>query len=297
MTSFLNFHEAFHNVLNELTTQGSIVEGIHSSRSVGSQFSGSPRKTIELVGHSFTITNPRDRWLPCRGSDKRYAVANLFWTLIGEGAADAIVHYNPRGKIFLEDSELKCAIPTRINNGSGGSQLVDVINLLRRDPSSRRALVSFSRPEDIFDDALDFPCPSTMQFLIRGGSLTAVVNMRSQSAFGVMPYDVYLFTMIQEVIAAELGVDVGEYIHMSGSIHIYEDELTRVLALSDCSLGTDFMDRMPSVTPISRPDILEAEKDIRFTGMFKPTGLKYWDDLLTELLPYIVLLRLAFYSH
>jgi len=284
MQEFPDFHTAFHHILGNLLTVDNSVDGVLSSHSVGSKFGDVSRSTREILAHTFTITNPRNRILPCRNMDERYAIANFFWTMAGDSNPEAIIHYNPHGKAFLEDSELKCAIPERLANGLGGSQLEDAIRRLKLDPSSRRALVTFARPEDIYNDALDFPCPSTMQFLVRDNKLTAIVTMRSQSAYGVMPYDVYLFTLIQEAVAFELGIELGEYIHFSGSIHLYEDEVAKATNLMQCEhQSVEQMVRMTGTSPISDLSLLEAELQVRTTNSFDPTGSAYWDDLISTL--------------
>lgn len=48
--------------------------------------------------------------------------------------------------------------------------------------------------------------------------------MRSQSALMVMPYDLFLLTMLHEAMAVRLGVGLGYYHHFCGSLHYYEDE-------------------------------------------------------------------------
>jgi thymidylate synthase len=284
MEEFADFHSAFHDILGRLLAVQSITAGTNSPRSIGSKFGAAERTSFELLAHSFAILNPRSRSLPCRGADNRYAIANFFWTVAGKGDLESIVFYNPKGQAFAEDNELKCAVPSRLSNSRGGSQLDDVISILRKDPSSRRALITFTRPEDIAEDALDFPCPATMQFLIREDKLIVIVSMRSQSAYGVLPYDVYLFTMIQEMVAIELGIEVGKYIHISNSIHIYEDEVGKVKELLDCSLVSGEMEKMTLPSPVTDSSILGAEKTIRMAGNFVKTGYGYWDNRLADLI-------------
>lgn len=283
MQRFASFHEAFHGLLDELS-DAPAVPAVNSSRSVGTQFGGRSRGTQEVLAHSFVITNPRDRVLPCRGADERYAVANFFWTMAEVGDPETISFYNPKGQAFVEDSELKCAIPARLKNSLGGSQLVDAVDLLKADPSSRRALVTFTRPEDMSIDALDYPCPATMQFLVREGRLTVIVNMRSQSVYGVLPYDVFLFTLIQECVAFELGVPLGEYIHVSNSAHFYEDERGKVAALQGCSLMSEPMPGMEDSSPVYDKQLLVAEERVRLANIFASTGSAYWDGLLGKLI-------------
>lgn len=51
-----------------------------------------------------------------------------------------------------------------------------------------------------------------------------LAHMRSNDAFLGLPHDVFAFTMIQEILARKLDVEVGEYTHMVGSLHLYEED-------------------------------------------------------------------------
>jgi thymidylate synthase len=277
-----SFHDAFHATIKDIISYGERVQ-TSSARSIATNFTHTERFSKELTGYSFTITNPRNRILPCRG-DLRYNIANFFWTIAENGNPEHIIHYNPRGKVFLEDNELKCDIPSRLRNNIGGSQIKDAIKLLKEDMNTRRAFVTIGRPEDIHEDNLDFPCPASIHFLIRNNKLNCIVNMRSQSAYGVMPYDVFLFTMIEEAVALEVGVELGYYTHISNSLHIYEDELEKVQQLKDIERKVEPMDEMALPTPIFNKTILEAETLIRETGSFESTDFDYWDNILSSLL-------------
>ena len=97
---------------------------------------------------------------------------------------------------------------------SGASQWTVAQNLLRHDPFTRRAVLLMSQPLAASDiDARDVACASSLQFLLRDGRLDALLHMRSNDAFWGLPYDVFLFTMLQELMAAELGVELGTYYH------------------------------------------------------------------------------------
>lgn len=281
---YASMHDAYHAILNEIRDNGELVRTT-TSRSVATNFGASSgRNSLELPGYAFTIMNPRDRLIPCRNADLRYNIANFLWTVAENGNPEHIIHYNPRGKAFLEDSELKCDIPSRLQNSLGGSQLVDAINLLKTDPDSRRAFITLGRPADIHEDNLDFPCPASIHYLIRNGKLNSIVHMRSQSTYGVLPYDVFLFTMMQEAVAVELGVELGTYTHISNSLHIYEDELPKVASLDNCEESTNPMPVMEEVTPILTRSILDAEETIRVTEQLNKTGHPYWDALLAQLI-------------
>ena len=97
-----------------------------------------------------------------------------------------------------------------------------VLNELRNDQDSRRAVIHIRSPWDSMNAKLDVPCTMTLQFLIRDQELHLVVSMRSSDIILGLTYDVPAFTMFQEQLANELGIGVGRYIHVSNSLHIYD---------------------------------------------------------------------------
>ena len=56
--------------------------------------------------------------------------------------------------------------------------------------------------------------------------------MRSQSLTGLLGYDLFLFTFLQQILALELSVNLGTYTHMIGSLHAYEDEIDHLRRIS-----------------------------------------------------------------
>ncbi|MDP7194891.1 MAG: thymidylate synthase, partial [SAR202 cluster bacterium] len=105
-------------------------------------------------------------------------------------------------------------------------QLKNVITRLKMDLQSRRAFATIYNP--VIDSCCmqtnDFPCTIGYQFLIRNNKLDMICFMRSQSVLFVMPYDVFINTMLQEYMAKRLGVEIGNYYHTGGSFHFFENE-------------------------------------------------------------------------
>lgn len=108
-----------------------------------------------------------------------------------------------------------------------------------------------------------------------------IVGMRSQSLVGVFPYDAFLFTMIQEAMALELELEVemGRYIHISDSLHIYDNEIEKAQTIGDCAIVPDPMEAM-SFSPISNLEVHRAEKMYRELGRRVLINDTYWDSLL-----------------
>ena len=207
----------------------SLVKNVYESP----QFEASPRgqKVKEILGASFTINNPRDRipYVAGRKFSVTYMVAELLWYLSGNNETKWISRYSSFWNNISDDGVTA--------NSAYGARLLKahpkiaqgridqwsyVINELKNDPDSRRAIMHIRVPDDSIDAKLDVPCTLALQFFIRDGKLHQVANMRSSDVIFGIAYDIPAFTIFQELLANELGVELGTYTHTSNSLHIYE---------------------------------------------------------------------------
>lgn len=197
------------------------------------QYESAPRgqKVKEILGASFTIKNPRDRipYVVGRKFSMSYMVAELIWYLAGDNSTSWISKYSAFWKNISDDGvTANSAYGARLfkphDKIAQGryTQLEYVIDELRKDPDSRRAVMHLRVPDDSIDAKLDVPCTLALQFFIRDGALHQVANMRSSDLIFGIAYDIPAFTVFQELIANELGVRMGTYTHTSNSLHIYE---------------------------------------------------------------------------
>jgi len=95
-----------------------------------------------------------------------------------------------------------------------------VIDELKRQPDSRRAVMSI-RDNNVDPFSSDPACLQHVQYLIRDGALHCKVLMRSNDAPKASFMNAFAFVMLQEKIAAALGVPVGSYTHRANSYHAY----------------------------------------------------------------------------
>jgi thymidylate synthase len=224
---FASAHNAYHSILADLAKLSLWIDPVVDPTSVGSAFGQKQRRTKELIGARFAITDPRSRWILSgpRKANFGFAVANAIWTLSGTNKLSDISIYNKRAATFASpEGILEGAIGYRLKSMSSGDQIESLINLLRKDPPSRRAVAQTYLPRDLTHPILDVPCSLGFQFMIRQSQLIAITYMRSQSALMLLPYDLFLFLLMHEAIATSLGVELGTYHHFCGSIHYYEDE-------------------------------------------------------------------------
>lgn len=208
-------NDAWLQVLNNLNTDGVVC---------------SPRgKTCkELLNVSVKINNPKKRILslPIRKISLPYAFGELIWYLSGSNKLDVMEYYSANMKQFSDDGEtLNSAYGYRMfgyHPAIPFDQWVDVRNRLIADDATRQAIVHLHTPNNAFSK--DEVCTLTLQFLVRDTKLDMVVNMRSNDIILGFTYDVFAFTSLQELMANELGIEVGAYYHNAASMHIYEKD-------------------------------------------------------------------------
>jgi len=163
-----------------------------------------------------------------------------------------------------------------------------VIDLLKNDTYSRRAVISLLDPNiELNAIELDISCTVSLQFLIRNGKVDLIVNMRSNDVIWGLPYDFFFFSFLQELMAFELGLPIGTYYHLAGSLHIYERhyEMANKIVTGD----TSFLDlEMPNLRSNELETFLTIEYNIR-TGNADLNMIEnlqidaYWKDLLEVL--------------
>jgi thymidylate synthase len=112
-----------------------------------------------------------------------------------------------------------------------------------------------------------------------------IVFMRSNDAYRGLPHDIFAFTMLQEIIARSLEVELGTYKHSVGSLHLYDyDAENAQRYLDEGFQDAHPMPRMPDGDPWpSISKVLELETQIRL-GKVNPTYPEdlpeFWSDLV-----------------
>jgi thymidylate synthase len=108
--------------------------------------------------------------------------------------------------------------------------------------------------------------------------------MRSNDVFIGLPHDVFCFTMIQELVARSVEADVGQYVHVVGSLHLYDDKAQAARRfLQEGYHTTKAMPPMPAIDPMdSVAELLECEERLRSGSDPFSVALPsnpYWADL------------------
>jgi thymidylate synthase len=112
-----------------------------------------------------------------------------------------------------------------------------VVSQLAADPTTRQAVLTIWRRDDLFHDG-DKPCTLTIQFLIRNERLHMVVNMRSNDVWLGLAYDAFVFSQLHWTVLNQLNVHhlpnllLGTYRHHAASLHLYARDLDAARSMS-----------------------------------------------------------------
>lgn len=257
------------------------------------EFESKPRgmSIKENLGVSFTLTNPRRRlpYVKDREFSITYAIAETVWYLIGSDSTAWISNYSAFWNKISEGGKARSAYGSRIFRchpliAHGElDQWNYVIDELKKDPDSRRAVIHIRVPDD-HESQLDVPCTLSLQFFIRDNKLHLYVTMRSSDIVLGIPYDLFAFTLLQELMALELGVELGTYNHTSNSLHVYERhyEMCEKILASSVIVASDEMPKIERWPDVWGLDLIQhkartAEKEIDLIKLL-PQEDEYWSD-------------------
>jgi thymidylate synthase len=240
----------------------------------------------EILGVTIELKKPRARLSRSETRGKPFScLGELLWYLSKSDKLEFIAHYVPKYEKESEDSEtVHGAYGPRLFSQRGNDQVENVIALLKKKPTTRRAVVQIFDADDLARDYKEIPCTTTCQFFIREGRLDMVTTMRSNDAYFGLPHDIFCFTMVQELIACRLKVSLGTYYHFASNLHLYSSNFESVEAfLKEGVQSTWEMPAMPKADP--RPGVvklLQFERKLREQGEAEYAVLvddPYWHDL------------------
>ncbi|KWV32842.1 thymidylate synthase [Micromonospora rifamycinica] len=180
--------------------------------------------TTEVVGAHLRLTNPRRRLVavpPARVINPAFAVAEALWILSGSDSP-WIYDYNDKLRVYADDGVLCGAYGPRLRRWDGHVDQLDAVRRqLLNDRESRRGVIQLFDPSRDHRGYRDVPCTLGYRFFVRDGRLIMHTSMRSQDLWLGFPYDIFTTTLIHELMAGWLDVELGEYHHHVDSLHLY----------------------------------------------------------------------------
>lgn len=112
-------------------------------------------------------------------------------------------------------------------NGGHIDQIQEVVDTLKKNPDSRRIIVSAWNVADIPSMKLP-PCHAFFQFYVANGKLSLQLYQRSADIFLGVPFNIASYALLLQMMANVTGLEVGEFIHTLGDAHIYTNHIDQL---------------------------------------------------------------------
>lgn len=223
----------------------------------------SPRgkKIKERLGISIRIHNPRDRIITAshRKFPLKAAVSEFLWYMTENPSVNIITPYLKHWENYSDNGQV-------VNSNYGfqwKNQIRQVIEKIKKDRDTRQAVINLYHDDYSLYYGKDNVCTPSFQFFLREDLLYLIVNARSRDIVRGECIDQFTFTLLQELVANELGVDLGWYQVNVGSLHIYEEHFD-LLDVEETFSENDIKQNVPIRTFLNYSnfwDLMKKNKD------------------------------------
>ncbi|WP_407342380.1 thymidylate synthase [Pengzhenrongella phosphoraccumulans] len=146
-------------------------------------------------------------------------------------------------------------------DGGHVDQIAELLETLRTDPDSRRMIVSAWNVAEIPKMALA-PCHAFFQFYVSGGRLSCQLYQRSADLFLGVPFNIASYALLTHMVAAQAGLEVGDFIWTGGDCHIYDNHVDQVreqLSRAPYPFPTLELRPAPSIFDYTFDDVVVAD--------------------------------------
>lgn len=242
-------------------------------------------ETREILPCTFRVKNPRERWILSRSPphNPAFGLVEVVWILTGHNESIVPNFWNPQLPKFAGDvTEYYGAYGYRLRKAFGIDQIKRAYEVLKYAPQTRQAILQIWKPDlDLPSEygkpmSEDIPCNVMSLLKIRNNRLHWSQIMRSNDIMRGLPNNIIQFTMLQEIIAGWLKCELGEYFHMSDSLHVYEKDIERFSVVLPCTTKKGLSPRI--VLSFNETNILFSEI---YTDLFNvANGKNTREDLL-----------------
>ena len=189
--------------------------------------------TKALFNVGFTIQQPLNNSIYNKGSivprnwNPEYAQAEWQWYLTGDPRISTL------GEIYGKIPPIWKRMADengQVNSNYGyqwerARQLENVVEMLIKNPSTRRDCISIYDGKEMSDYASDTPCTYAVQFTILDNRLNMCVTMRSNDLWFGFCNDQYCFSKLQQLVSERLKLKIGTYYHFVHNLHLYNNQI------------------------------------------------------------------------
>lgn len=186
-------------------------------------------EVVRIPGMFTTVYDrPEERVLfdEDRDANPFFHLMESMWILSGSRTVALPAYFLPRITAYSDDGRIfHGAYGWRLREAFGFDQIKCAIDTLRGNPETRQVVMSIWHPMlDLGKTSKDIPCNDMVMLEVDNGELNMLVCNRSNDLiWGTYGANVVQFSILQEFIAAAVGVKVGRYTQMSNNSHVYVD--------------------------------------------------------------------------
>ncbi len=190
--------------------------------------------TLSVFGYQSRYSLDRFPLLTTKKVHLKSVIHELLWFLTG----DTNIQYLKENKVSIwdewadENGNLGPVYGAqwrswKTADGRSVDQISNVIEQIKKNPTSRRHLVVAFNPGDVDKMALP-PCHAFFQFYVSGDKLSCQLYQRSADVFLGVPFNIASYALLTMMIAQVCGLKAHEFIHTLGDAHIYLNHLDQV---------------------------------------------------------------------
>lgn len=231
--------------------------------------------TKELCNYMLTIDDLDCEYISLKTgkTNLTYLAAELLWYWSARNDVEFIGKFAKLWKALSDDGVTNnSAYGYILQKKHGFNQIEKVIELLKYDPYSRRAVININVPNEKVIETKDEPCTVCLDYQIRNGKLHCTCVMRSNDMNFGLRNDLGFFISLQKYIAKRLGVPVGTYTHFAMSIHFYDRDFQYVKNIAYSTLETS-SERLNIELLLDNKSLLVDWIDNKFTSKEDFTNL------------------------
>lgn len=231
---------------------------------------------------------------PMRNANPFFHVMESLWMLAGRNELPLITQFNKQMAAYSDDGGLTqpAAYGHRWREYFGYDQIRLIVDELRQNPTSRRCVLAMwnaggDRDNDILvgvsdlvaaiNGSADVPCNTHCYFRIHNGVLDMMVSCRSNDIYwGAYGANVVHFSMLQEYMAAHIGVPAGKLTQVSWNYHLYVDvvgdENRMKELIIDCEGSDYYSSRVLRPMPLVQNPVAFDEELPHFMALLEADG-------------------------
>ncbi len=146
---------------------------------------------------------------------------------LGESLEEFVLKIKESDEFAEKWGELGPVYGHQWRNFNGVDQIKNLIEGLKKNPDSRRHIVSAWNPSEVDQMALP-PCHSFMQFYVVNNKLSCQLYQRSADIFLGVPFNIASYSLLTMMIAQVCGFELGSFVHTLGDAHIYSNHVEQI---------------------------------------------------------------------